>query len=449
MSLVNLVFWLIGTFIVVLSPIILLHELGHFIAAKLAGVKVDEFGLGYPPRLCTLGYGKGLLVVGTTSVKIPSRFKKPLGFREGAAIDATAEQRRDGSYILRSAKVILEPRDEDRRFRQELSDGILRLRGVATIVDQGTKYSLNLLPLGGFVKMTGEEDSSDPRGLAAQPKRWRVAVLIAGVTVNILAAVLLFTLAFVSGQPEKWQSQVAAVAPGSPAQSVGLMAGDIVVAADDQPMASATPNQALIDYIQDHLGQEITLVVQRKDTELELEVTPRTTWPATQGPLGVSLQYVPSRPDIRRVGLGAALGQAVQQIGLVIQMIVSLPFRAAAGTAAPGEARPGSIVAILEILVLSLKTSLDWKLWFPILQQAGLISLALGVTNLLPLPALDGGRLFFVLIEAVRGRKVAPEHEAAVHGIGMLILVVLMMGMMVYDFVNPFVSWNVLKEWLR
>ncbi|MCJ7736951.1 MAG: site-2 protease family protein, partial [Anaerolineae bacterium] len=140
---------------------------------------------------------------------------------------------------------------------------------------------------------------------------------------------------------------------------------------------------------------------------------------------------------------------ALGQIGMVINAIVSLPFRAAAGGVEAGEARPASIVAILEILVLSLKISLDWDLWFPVLQQAALISLALGLTNLLPLPGLDGGRLLFVLVEVVRGRRVDPEREAAVHFVGILILVVLMMGMIVYDFANPLVSWDVLKEWLR
>jgi len=419
MDLLNLVFWLAGTFIVVLSPIILLHELGHFVFAKLAGVRVEEFGLGYPPRLFTLGYGKGLMAIGPTRVTIPPNFKKPLGFREGATVDATAEQRKDNTYILRSARVIIEPDQEDQQYRCEQADGLTHVRGIVTLLEEGTRYSFNLLPLGGFTKMTGEEDPSDPRSVAAQPKVQRIAVLGGGIAVNIIAAILLFILAFMSGQPQQWWSQITDVA------------------------------EAFIEFTQAHLGQEITLTVLREGEELVFRATPRTEWPPDQGPLGVSLQYTPSHPDIRRWSFREATSQAFEQIGTVVHAIVSLPFRAAAGATEPGEARPASVVAILEILVLSLKTSLDWGLWFPILQQAGLISLALGLTNLLPLPGLDGGRLVFVLIEVVRGHRVSPEREAAVHLVGILILVVLMMSMIVYDFVNPLVSWDVLKEWLK
>jgi regulator of sigma E protease len=274
-------------------------------------------------------------------------------------------------------------------------------------------------------------------------------VLGGGIAVNIVAAILLFTLAFMSGQPELWWSQISGIAPGSPAEAVGLVPGDIVLTADGKSMTSAEPNEALIEYTQAHLGEEIALTVLRDGEELLFKAVPRTDWPSDQGPLGVSLQYLPSQPDIRRLSLGPALSQTFMQIGAVIDAVVSLPFRAATGNVEAGEARPASIVAILEILVLALKTSIDWDLWYPVLQQAGLISLALGITNLLPLPGLDGGRLLFVLFETVRGRRVDPEREATVHMIGMLVLVVLMMSMIIYDFVNPLVSWDVLKEWLR
>ena len=449
MDLLNLIFWLVGTFVVVLSPIILLHELGHFIFAKLAGVRVEEFGLGYPPRLVTFGYGRGLLSIGPTRITLPIGFSPPLGLKEGAAVDATVRRRRDGSCQLHRARVIIEPGEDDLVYRLDETGDTARVRGVVTLYERGTRYSLNLLPLGGFNKMTGEEDPSDPRSLARQPRRWRIAVLGGGIAINIVVAILLFTLAFVSGEPRLWWSQITDVASGSPAEMVGLAPGDIVLTANGQSMASEVPNEALIEFTQVHLGQEVRLTVLRDDEELDFNATPRTEWPADQGPLGVSLQYMPSHPDIRRLSFGAAVGKALGQIGMVINAIVSLPFRAAAGSVEAGEARPASIVAILEILVLSLKISLDWDLWFPVLQQAALISLALGLTNLLPLPGLDGGRLLFVLVEVVRGRRVDPEREATVHFVGILILVVLMMGMIVYDFANPLVSWDVLKEWLR
>ncbi|NLE43442.1 MAG: site-2 protease family protein [Chloroflexi bacterium] len=446
---INLILWLIGTMIVVLGPIILIHELGHFLSAKRAGVRVEEFGLGYPPRMLKVWRGKGYLILGSTKVIIPANFRMPPGIRLGAVADLRTSRNNRGEFILTSARALVDPAEEEARFHSQPVEGGLRLQGEITTLEPGTIYSLNWLPLGGFVKMTGEEDPSDPMSLAAKSSGWRAVVLGSGVVLNIAAAIILFTLAFMSGRPELWWSQIADVAPGSPAAAIGLAPGDIVMRIDGQSMASEAPNEALIEYTQSHLGQEMTLEILRDTQVLELRATPRTEWPPDQGPLGISLRYTPSKPDIRRLPVGSALGQAFRQIGAIIQSIVSLPFRAAAGTTVPGEARPVSIIIILEILVLSLKTSIDWRLWYPILEQAALMSLALGVTNLLPLPGLDGGRLLFVLVEAIRGRRVSPERESVVHVIGMLIMVVLMLAVMVYDFANPLISWDVMKEWLK
>jgi regulator of sigma E protease len=96
-------------------------------------------------------------------------------------------------------------------------------------------------------------------------------------------------------------------------------------------------------------------------------------------------------------------------------------------------------------MTFSLQQSIEWRLAFPALQTAALISLALGLTNLLPLPALDGGRILFVLIETVRGRRVPPEREAVIHFIGMMILVGLMLLVMLQDVLNPVIPWSLLR----
>ena len=115
------------------------------------------------------------------------------------------------------------------------------------------------------------------------------------------------------------------------------------------------------------------------------------------------------------------------------------------GTVSSQEARPASLVGISQIMTFSLQQSVEWGLAFPALQTASLISLALGLTNLLPLPALDGGRILFVIIEALRGRRVPPEREALIHFIGMLILVGLMAVVMLQDLFNPIIPWSLLK----
>lgn len=446
MGWINLIFWLVGTFVTVLGPMILIHELGHFITAKLAGVRVEEFGLGYPPRLLKLWRGQGWMVVDDTRVTIPNDVKLPRHLQRGAHVRARVEQAPDGTRTLREVEIADLPPSRDS------GDGTAdssHVTGRVTELERGTIYSLNLLPLGGFVRMAGEEDPSDPRSLAAQPKRQRVAVIASGAILNIIIAVMLLTLAFVSGVPQEWWSQISNVAPNTPAAESGLQVGDVVVAADGQSMASEVPNAALIGYTHEHLGKPVTLTVRRNGTLKEITTTPREEWPDDQGPMGIALQHVPRRERIRNYGLLEGLRRTFQQIGNIFWSIVSLPGRAASGTADPLETRPVSIVIILEILALALKNSLEWDLWYPILQEAGIISLAIGITNLLPLPGLDGGRLLAILIEAIRGRRIAPEKEALVHLVGMLILVTLMLSIIIYDFANPLISWTTLKEWLR
>ena len=121
------------------------------------------------------------------------------------------------------------------------------------------------------------------------------------------------------------------------------------------------------------------------------------------------------------------------------------PARLAQGDITPQEARPASLVGISGVLAFTLQQSIEWGLAFPVLQTAALISLALGLTNLFPLPALDGGRILFVLIEAVRGRRISPEREAMIHFVGLVILVGLMGLVMIQDLINPIIPWS----WLR
>jgi regulator of sigma E protease len=124
---------------------------------------------------------------------------------------------------------------------------------------------------------------------------------------------------------------------------------------------------------------------------------------------------------------------------------VQIPARLAQGDITPQEARPASMVGISGVLAFSLQQSIEWGLAFPVLQTASLMSLALGLTNLLPLPALDGGRILFVLIEAVRGRRIPPQREALIHFVGLVVLVSLMALVMLQDIVNPIIPWS----WLR
>ncbi len=437
MNWINVVFWLVGTLVVVLGPIILIHELGHFIFAKLAGVRVEEFGFGFPPRLLKLWRGKGYLDIGSTRVIIPAGFRLPSELNVGFWVDAISLRQDDGTYVLRRLQ-LLKPTVDDLTLKRE---GV-HMCGELTALEPGTLYSLNLLPMGAFVKMTGEEDPADPRSLAAQPKRWRVAVLAAGAVLNIIVAIMLLTGAYASGFPEKWQVEITRVEPGSPAEEAGLRSHDVVLTADGERIEEGAEHLQRI--VRAAPEQTIELTVLREEETLTLMATPRRT-PEGYGLLGIGIASWPDQGAVRRYGIPESLSAGITDIATAIVMTLQVPARVAQGDITPEEARPASMVGISGVLAFSLQQSIEWGLAFPVLQTASLISLALGLTNLLPLPALDGGRILFVLIEAVRGHRVSPEREALVHFVGMAILLSVMVFVMFQDVVNPIIPWSWFK----
>jgi len=440
MNWMNIAFWLVGTVIVMLGPLLLIHELAHFILAKLAGVRVEEFGFGFPPRLLGLWRGKGSLRIGQTRVEIPRGFNLPSTLEEGSWIDATTRQRDDGTYVLRKVRNLT---SEEKRgsWKQDRPGGTTQIQGAVTELERGTLYSLNVLPMGAFVRMTGEEDPSDPRSLAAQSKGWRMAVMAAGPATNIVAAIMLLVGAYTSGFPDRWHVKVTQVEPGTAAQEAGLQSGDLVLSADGERIDEGLDE--LRRLIVDAPRETIQLQIRRDGEDLTLQATPDRR--EGEGYLGIMMAPWPDRSELQRYSLPEALRASVSDLLLIARRTLELPAMLIRGDVSSQEARPTSLVGISQIMTFSLQQSVEWRLAFPALQTAALISLALGLTNLLPLPALDGGRILFVLIEAIRGQRVSPEREAIVHFIGMLILVGLMVLIMVQDLINPIIPWSLLK----
>jgi regulator of sigma E protease len=445
MNWINIAFWLSGTVVLMLGPLLLIHELAHFIFAKLAGVRVEEFGFGFPPRLLGLWRGKGHLRIGSTRVEIPLAFGLPSDLKEDTWIDAVAERRDDGSYALERVVVLDRDTDGLTPIRERVAEGI-RMCGVVTELERGTLYSLNLLPMGAFVRMTGEEDPSDPLSLAAQPKRWRVAVMAAGPVVNLLAAVLLLVGAYISGFPTSWQVQVRRVESGTAAEQAGLEPGDLIVAADGQLIGAESPvgaSDELRSVIRAAPEEIIELQVERNGEMVSLMATPERR--EGHGFLGIVMAPWPDRSGLQRYSLPRAVGASASDLVLIARRTLELPIMLIQGQVSSQEARPTSVVGITQIMTFSLQQSIEWRLAFPALQTASLISLALGLTNLLPLPALDGGRILFVLIETVRGRRLPPEREAVIHFVGMMILVGLMLLVMLQDVLDPVIPWSLLR----
>jgi len=445
MEWVNVVFWVAGTLVTVLAPMILIHELGHFIAAKLAGVRVEEFGIGFPPRLAGLWRGEGSLTIGSTTIAIRRGFRLPHAVVAGTHVDAAVERKEDGSLELRRIEIA----DMSAPAGSGLSaaPGRESLRGKITELDKGTLYSLNWLPLGGFVRMTGEEDPSDGRSLAAQPKRWRLVVLAAGALLNIAVALLLIATAYGAGSPQQWVVQIGAVSPDSAAEEAGLLPEDVVLAVDGESVGGegmGDGQDALRAAILASPEQEIVLTILRGGEPMTLSATPRTD--EEYGVLlGISMMAWPDPTSVRRYSFGEAVSAGLADFVDVVLAMVRLPGQVLSGEVSPQVARPSSVVGISGILAFQLQRSIEWKLAFPVLQMAAFVSLGLAAANLLPLPALDGGRIAFVILEALRGRRVEPEREAMVHTVGLMILVTLLVFVFFVEILLPILPWSWLE----
>lgn len=310
--------------------LVLVHELGHFAAAKFFGMYVREFGIGFPPRLFS------------------------------------------------------------------------RVRGE-------TRYSVNLIPLGGFVKLHGELDGTHARSFMREKPWKRAIVLIAGVVMNFVAGSLLFSAVLWMGVPPA--VFISEVMAGSPAEQAGLKQGDII--------AGWTDINAFMAYVRKHRGERIAFSVTRAGIEEKISIIPRARSPRGEGALGVGL-----------VGGGSA------RMGFIDGLYGG--FIAARGTAwsvVTGFAalfrEPQAIMGPIGIFRVAIGAG---SIGFAyVLQLLGVISLNLAVLNLLPIPALDGGRLLFIVIEKIRRRQFSPQVEMRANGISFALLILLVVAVTAKD----------------
>ena len=421
-------------FLLVLGPLIFIHELGHFLGAKRGGIQVLEFGMGYPPRMFRFFRGKGSLAINTAKLIIPRNFELHKDLENGLTVRAVVT-RVNEQLILKS---ITKWEEGQAASSEPLGLDDTTLYGEVNDIIQGTEYTWNWLPLGGFARMLGEEGLTGKGSFSDAPKRWRAITLLAGPGANLIAAIVILVAAFAIGGPDPDgvpRVLIGGVAPNSPAEQVGLQTRDEILAVDNHPLTEA---DYLQKYVSEHRGQQITLSVQRGSDKLALSLTPRTAaeTPQGQGAMGVTLDYILAT---KPYPIGESITLSFAQITGSIEQIIMLPSRLIQGAISATEARPVGPVGISQLAANQLQLSLDTKQPFWILSFMAMISVALGVTNLLPLPALDGGRLIFVLIEAIRRKRISPEREAIVHLIGMVLLLGLMALITIQDISNPII----------
>ncbi len=348
-------------FIAVLSLLVFVHEFGHFITAKRAGIRVEEFGFGFPPRA--------------------------IGIKRGETI-----------------------------------------------------YSINWIPLGGFVKIKGEtgEHRNDTDSFAHKRAPVRALVLLAGVIMNVALAWFLLTIGYVIGMPEVIENlssrarvtdakiQVVQVLAGSPADSAGVESGDEIVRLDGQPPTDAEHVRAVA---QARLGTPVAFTLRRSGVTLEKQATPAVL------------------PETGKPGLGIALVTT----GLVSYPIHIAPIEAAQTTWMLAREIVLSFWGLLRELFVQHKVTVEFsgpvgiavltgevaRLGFRhLLQFTAMLSVNLAIINVLPFPALDGGRMLFLILESIRGRAVSRRFEIATHNIGFALLMMLVVVVTYRDVVR-------------
>jgi regulator of sigma E protease len=299
-----------------------------------------------------------------------------------------------------------------------------------------TEFTLNWIPFGAFVRPKGENDPEVAGGMAAASPWTRLAVLLGGPAMNILVGLVLFAFMFMRiGSPITNQVQVVDVSPASPAAQAGLQAGDLLVAVNGQKVDST---DALRNGIQAYLGKEITLDLTRKGQPKQVKLTPRANPPEGQGPLGI----VMGNP-YRQVSLAEAIPAAGLTAYEQAAQLVTLPVKLIEGQVNPQQGRVVGPIGMFDIYSQAVKmdsTATSNPVQQPpvnVLYFIGTISVALGLTNLLPIPALDGGRIIFVLPELILRRRVPARYENLVHLIGFAALLLLMGYITIQDFTHP------------
>lgn len=364
------------TFIIVLSLLIFVHELGHFMTARKFGIRAEEFGFGFPPRA--------------------------FGFYKNS----------QGKWKFVGGNKQIEDAPD-------------------------TIYSVNWIPLGGFVKIKGEDgDSTDPDSFAGKPIWQRTAVLSAGVTMNILLAIILISIGLMVGTRQSSDSldkgaivieqggqgvQITEVISNSPAQKAGLVFGDIVETINGQQFNDV---ESLKTFVNKNVGQELDYKVKRGSQTLDFKIKPEIIKETGAGGVGIALNQL-SDTELVRYPWYLAIWYGIKQT-LLLTWIILVAFYELIKNLILGHGLNGAEVA--GPVGIAKMTGQVARLGFSyLLQFTAMLSINLAIINFLPIPALDGGRVLFLIIEKIKGRPVKRELEAIIHNVFFIILVTLML----------------------
>ncbi len=366
-------------FILILGLLIFVHELGHFLTAIRNGVKADEFGFGFPPRI--------------------------IGF---------VKDEKTGKYKI--------------------------VPGNKELESKNTIYSLNWIPLGGFVKIKGESgENKDSDSLVSKSAWIKTKILSAGVLMNFILAWFLLTVVFIIGAPESIDDsvvahnakvQIAQVVPGTPAEKMGILIGDTILKIENsEKMSKVKYIKDAQEIINESKGEEIILTIDRGSEILKLKGVPRKEYPDNQGSLGISL----ARTTVKSYPWYESLGRGLTAVGNMIYMIFATMV-AFVGSLFSGKKMAMDVAGPVGIAFMTKQVTALGLVY--LLQFTAILSINLGIINALPFPALDGGRIFFILIEKIKGSPVNQKVEQIMHTLGFFLLITLMVVVTFRDFIR-------------
>ena len=310
---------------------------------------------------------------------------------------------------------------------------------------QGTRFTLNWLPLGGFVRPKGENDPNIPGGLAAASPWKRLAVLFAGPLMNLLTAVLIYSIIFSRvGVPDTNRVLISGVTQDGPAAQAGFQDGDILISGNGQPIHNYDELRAIVDANE---NKQVVFLVDRRGQQVELTVVPRMTRINAQESrvmigVGLGVPFRSANSWTETLDLGARYAY------LNVRTLLSLPAQMLRGSLAPEQGRLIGLKGIYDVLEQTVSHDVQASTSAPAsadpidqpirtLDLIASLSISLGIFNLFPFPALDGGRILFVLPEIIFRRRVPHRFENLVHGMGMALLLLVMIYVNVMDFVDP------------
>lgn len=429
----------IVSFVVVLGILVFFHELGHYWVARRNGIIVEEFGLGYPPRLVKLFRYDGtdftlnlLPFGGFARMKGEDAADMSPGSFNGASLGGRAATLIAGPLMNALLAAVL--------FAASVMVGFPAMAGhpMVTAVAPGSAAAALGLQSGDIlltyagrpVQVSIEEQTATQvrSGDAAADAQPELLVSRQGDLVSIPATSdQVQAVLTAGGFVVTLMTQITGIAENSPAQSAGLQSGDQVLAVNDTII---TVDNSLNAEIQRHLGEPIDMTLWRDGGWTTVNVTPRVNPPPGEGSIGVQISPV---TEIASMGLLPALWTGITSTLEYGLLVLQLPIMLIAGQLAPADAQITGPVGIAQMVGGAVSATIDTGLWYPILRLSAVLSAALAITNLLPLPALDGGRLLFILIELIRGRRINPEREGFIHMIGFMVLLGLMLLITVRD----------------